>query len=66
MPNSYAQPNFTTRYSRSRRLVAGLRDSENPTECRVFQANPDGSKGKLLRVEEPVEFDTIRNNGSKG
>lgn len=41
--------------SRFERLVAGLRDSnfEKPIECRVFKANPDGTKGELLRIEKP-------------
>ena len=65
MSNSYAPPYFTTNHGRNRRLVAGLRDSEKPTECKVFKENTDGSIGKLLRVEEPVDFNIIRNNGGK-
>jgi hypothetical protein len=49
-----------------RRKVAGLRDYEKPPVCRVFQANPDGTVGKLLRIEEPVEYNQIGNNGRKG
>ena len=65
MLNSYASPCFTTNYSRNNRLVVGLRDSEKPTECRVFKENTDGSIGKLLRVEEPVDFNITRNNGGR-
>ena len=66
MSISYAQPNFTIEFSRNRRLVAGLRDLEKPTECKIFRANLDGSRGKLLRVEKPVDFETAMNNGGKG
>lgn len=56
MPYGNAPPKFTTHNSRSRRLVDGLKDYEKPSECLVFQANPDGSKGELLRIVNPTEF----------
>ena len=65
MSDSYAPPVFTPKYDRSKRLVNGLRDSEKPTECRVFQVNLDGSIGKLLRIEEPVKRILVGNNGGK-
>ena len=63
MSNSSAPLVFTARYGRAKRLVNGLRDSEKPTECRVFQANSDGSIGKFLRTEEPNDNDSIVDNG---
>ena len=37
------------------KLVAGLRIAAPPSEVRVYRANPDGTKGELLRIEEPKE-----------
>lgn len=34
-------------------LVNDLRDTEIPGEVRVYRANPDGTRGELLRVEAP-------------
>lgn len=33
------------------RRVPGLRNVAPPSDCKVYQANPDGTKGKLLRTE---------------
>lgn len=69
MSNGDSPPGFSVENNRCRRLVAGLRIYEKPTECRVFQLNPDGTVGKLLRVEQPIVYsDYCRsrfNNGSK-
>ena len=56
MPYGDAPPMFSTNHRKSLRLVIGLRDYEEPTVCMVFQANADGTRGQLLRVESPMEF----------
>lgn len=40
-----------------KRRVYGLRDYSPPGDCYVFKANPDGSKGELLRIEQPMSYD---------
>ncbi len=55
-------------HSRAERRVKGLREYEKPTECRVFQANPDGTVGTLIRIEPPIDYDNycqlrFNNNG---
>ncbi len=37
------------------RRVYGLRDSAPPSEVKVFRARPDGTPGKLLRIENGKE-----------
>jgi hypothetical protein len=33
-----------------------LREAVGLSECKVYKANPDGSKGELLRVENPQPY----------
>lgn len=33
-----------------------LRESEDAGVCKVYKANPDGSKGELLRIENPQPY----------
>lgn len=40
--------------------VIGLRDAAPPQPVQVFRLNPDGSKGKLLRVEMPIRFEDMK------
>ena len=37
-------------------MVNGLRDSEPPSEIKVYRANPDGSRGEFLRAESPPVY----------
>lgn len=51
-------PGFLPR-NRADRLCYGLRDYQpSPSPVKVFKANPDGTTGELLRIENPT--DTIR------
>ena len=41
-------------YYNFKRRVPGLRDVAPASEVKVFKANPDGTAGKLLRIEKPT------------
>lgn len=43
-------------HSRAERAVNGLREFAEPSEVKVYQQNPDGSRGKLLRIEQAKHF----------
>ena len=47
--------------SKWERKVRGLRDLETPSMVLVYRANPDGTRGKFLRIE-----DTKRRRGRNG
>jgi len=36
--------------------VEGLRESENPGDCRVYRMKKDGSRGKLIRIVKEAGF----------
>ena len=42
--------------SKAERDVNGLRDYGNHSTVKVYQVNPDGTKGKYLREEEATYF----------
>ncbi len=44
--------------------VAGLRDSAPPPLVRVFRANPDGTPGELLRIEQGFTYEDAKTKGS--
>lgn len=44
-------------HSPSEVRTKGLRDSENPGDCRIFYLRKDGSKGRLIRIVPPTIFD---------
>jgi len=39
--------------------VYGLRDYGSPGEVRTFKVNPDGSKGELVKITPPDDFDPV-------
>ena len=45
--------------SHNEKRVPGLRSIESASDCRVYRANPDGTPGKMLRIEKPVYYDSF-------
>jgi hypothetical protein len=44
--------------------VGGLRDTAPPSKVRVYKVNKDGSKGKLIRVEQSDTFEHLKEMNS--
>ena len=52
--------------SKWERKVRGLRDLETPSMVLVYRANPDGTRGKLLRIENPGNPKRRRGRNGQG
>ena len=53
---------FQSRQKRWEGKVGGLRDFDTPSMVIVYRANPDGTRGKLLRIENPGNPKSRRRN----
>ena len=51
--------------NKAERDVNGLRDYSEHSIVKVYRANPDGTKGNFLRIEEPTYFHIAFNKTPK-
>jgi len=64
MANGDGMPYFLP-HNRAKRLVSGLKEYEEPSMVYVYKANPDGSNGELLRIEQPPKIEMPRFNNRR-